>query len=331
MNNIIVDRWNEICFLLSGKTGRNLSEEKFEKDVIQALRVLDWKEYLGEIDVRPTYQLGAANKIMPDLIIKSEDKRKLFVIEIKQPDVPMNTKFQQQLFSYMRLLKLEYGILIGQAIQIFYDGDLIQQDDPVLLDTIRFERDSEQGVRFAELFSKEGFNPESLTEFTLHAIQNINKAENYRLLLKRIVSDDFTKNIYNLIKQELISDYDAELLDSVLSEIDLTVKAKSQPSEMNVIQKKVVSRHNENHNNKGSLPIELFPASEEDFKKKLLENRVAYITTFFTDGTQNTKTWKIYRLQESSTVIGNLRSRLEFRNGEWQKRGILRVLVTLDE
>ena len=63
MDNAIVDRWNEICFLLSEKAGKNISEEKFEKDVIQALRVLDWKEYLGEIDVRPTYQLGAANRI----------------------------------------------------------------------------------------------------------------------------------------------------------------------------------------------------------------------------------------------------------------------------
>ena len=243
----------------------------------------------------------------------------------------MNTKFQQQLFSYMRQLKLQYGILIEQTMQIFYDGDLIHQDDPVLLETIRFERDSEQGVRFTDLFSKEGFNPQSLKEFVSQAIQKINKAENYRLLLKRISSEEFTRNIYNLIKQELINDYDAELLDSVMSEIDIKVNVKSQQTKMNVVQKKVVSQHYENYKNTGSLPIELIPASEEEFKIRLLKNRVAYITTFFADGTQNTKTWKIYRLQESSTVIGNLRSRLEFRNGEWQKRGIVRVVVKLDE
>lgn len=38
----------------------------------------------------------------------------------------------------MRQLKLEFGILIGQGIQVFYDGDLAKQDDPVLLETIKF-------------------------------------------------------------------------------------------------------------------------------------------------------------------------------------------------
>lgn len=159
MNN---EKWNEICFLLSENIRLDISENDFEQNVIQALRVLDWKEYSGDIEIRPSFQVGAANRITPDFVIKSSDNRKLFVIEIKQPNIPLNSRFQQQLFSYMRQLRLEYGILIGQGIQIFYDGDLAKQEDPILLETIKFTKDNEKGLKFVELFAKESFNQESL-------------------------------------------------------------------------------------------------------------------------------------------------------------------------
>jgi hypothetical protein len=119
------DKWNEICFLLSENVKKEISENSFEQIVIQALRVLDWKQFSGDYEIRPSYQIGATNRITPDFVIKSTGNHKLFVIEIKQPNIPITSNHQQQLFSYMRQLKMEYGVLIGQAIQIFYDGDLI--------------------------------------------------------------------------------------------------------------------------------------------------------------------------------------------------------------
>ena len=127
------ENWNEICFLLSSNVRIDTSEREFEKDVIQALRVLGWKEFLGDIQIRPSFQIGASNRITPDFVINSPEKKDLFVIEIKQPSIPLNINIQQQLFSYMRQLRLQYGVLIGQAIQIFYDGDLTDHGNPFLL------------------------------------------------------------------------------------------------------------------------------------------------------------------------------------------------------
>lgn len=62
----------------------------------------------------------------------------------------------------MRQLKLEFGILIGQGIQVFYDGDLAKQDDPVLLETIKFSKDLEKGLKFVELFAKDSFDKQAL-------------------------------------------------------------------------------------------------------------------------------------------------------------------------
>ena len=43
-----MEKWNEICFLLSKNHLTDISESDFEQNIIKALRVLDWKEYKGK-------------------------------------------------------------------------------------------------------------------------------------------------------------------------------------------------------------------------------------------------------------------------------------------
>jgi hypothetical protein len=224
MNN---EKWNEICFLLSDNIRAEISENDFELNVIQALRVLDWKEYSGDLQIRPSFAIGASNRIIPDIIVNSVEKRNLFVIEIKQPSIPLNTKFQQQLFSYMRQLKLQYGVLIGQVIQIFYDGDLTEYDDPILLETIDFEKDSQKGIKFVELFNKKDFTHDALNNFTKNILKNINRKNEQKVLLNKIISPDYELKILELIKLDLQKEYDGEIIDNVLQGLSLKITTKN--------------------------------------------------------------------------------------------------------
>lgn len=217
------ERWNELCFLLSEDIKKDISEQLFEQQVIQALLILGWKKSAGDFEVRPSIQLGAANKITPDLVVKSAEKRNLFVIEIKQPILPHALIHQKQLFSYMRLLKVEYGILIGQSIQVFYDGPKSKQSDPLLLDTIKFEIDSEKGCQFVELFSKDSFSILALEAYVTSVIENINRKQEIIELVNMVVSEEYKSKILGFIKQDLISDFDGETIDSVLHEIKVSV------------------------------------------------------------------------------------------------------------
>ncbi|HBG80754.1 MAG TPA: hypothetical protein DDW74_08525 [Porphyromonadaceae bacterium] len=328
MNN---EKWNEICFLLFDSIKFDISENDFEKNVVQALRVLDWKEYSGDIEIRPSLPIGAANKITPDFVIKSSDNKKLFVIEIKQPSIPLTSKFQQQLFSYMRQLRLEYGILIGQEIQIFYDGDLSNQEDPILLETINFTKDNEKGLRFVELFGKESFNRESLKSYTISALKKINRREEHKILTKKILSESYQDKIRELIKQDFLNEYDGELIDTVLKELRIEIKQKNIEQNPTELPKNQLKQEVNIDYSAGVLPIELNPSSESEFKQRLLSTKTAYITTFYNNGTTKQKVWNALRFSESSGVLGNLRSRPEFRNGEWQKLGIERVYVSIDK
>jgi hypothetical protein len=227
MNNEI---WNEICFLLSTNIKNDISESDFEQNVLQALRILDWKEFKGDIQIRPSFQIGAANRIMPDFVINSEEKKNLFVIEIKQPSIPINTSFQQQLFSYMRQLRLQYGILIGEVIQVFYDGDLTDHDDPVLIETIEFESNSKKGEKFVELFSKQKFDYETLKSFTIYSLKRINRKADQKKLLNKILSPEYREEVIELIKQDFLNKYDAEIIENVLKEININISS-NRPSE----------------------------------------------------------------------------------------------------
>ncbi len=217
------EKWYEICFLLSDNIKADISEKNYEQNVIQVLRILDWKEYLGDLKIRPSYPVGASNRIMPDFVIGSSETNNLFVIEIKQPSLPINIKFQQQLFSYMRLLKLQYGLLIGETIQIFYDGDLTDHDDPVLLDTIEFKKDNNRGVKFVELFSKESFSNENLKSYTLNSLKRINRKVEQKTLEHKITSKEFETEVLELIKQSLLKQYDGELIEMILQKVSINI------------------------------------------------------------------------------------------------------------
>lgn len=80
-------------------------------------------------------------------------------------------------------------------------------------------------------------------------------------------------------------------------------------------------------NGNGVLPITLEPTDPNIFKNDLLVFKKAEIQTTYSDGRIEQKPWIVTKLKASSNVIGNLRSRPEYRSGNWQSKGIIKVHV----
>ena len=79
------------------------------------------------------------------------------------------------------------------------------------------------------------------------------------------------------------------------------------------------------------LPITLEPSSPESFKDALLSTKQAWIVEKYLDGSEKVRLWNAERISRSSNIIGNLRSRPEFRAGTWQRNGIVSVLVSIEK
>ena len=77
------------------------------------------------------------------------------------------------------------------------------------------------------------------------------------------------------------------------------------------------------------LPITLEPPQSAEFKRQLLASRRAQITTFYNDGRIVHNPWDASKFAETSNVMGNLRSRPEFRKDAWQRSGIVKVHVRI--
>ncbi len=75
------------------------------------------------------------------------------------------------------------------------------------------------------------------------------------------------------------------------------------------------------------LPIFLVPSDPVSFKREFLKSRIAEIEMAYCDGSTDVKPWRLKAFTDSSNVIGNLRSRPEFRKNNWQARGIRQITV----
>ncbi|MBK7962435.1 MAG: hypothetical protein IPK04_15365 [Bdellovibrionales bacterium] len=75
------------------------------------------------------------------------------------------------------------------------------------------------------------------------------------------------------------------------------------------------------------LKIELIPQDAGEFKAQLLSSKVATIEVIFDDGKIEQKIWNAANMTSESNVLGNLRSRPDFRSGKWQASGISSIRV----
>ena len=78
------------------------------------------------------------------------------------------------------------------------------------------------------------------------------------------------------------------------------------------------------------LPITLEPQNSLDFLAALLRTKEAWLEVSYNDGRKEVRRWDAPRMSRSSNVIGNLRSRPEFRAGNWQNKGIASLRVSIE-
>jgi len=147
--------WNDICYRIKDKN-QNISESEFEIIVENIFERLGWS-IRNEIITRKTIPIGSAGKsLIPDIIISKNDEY-YFVVELKKPNNVLNERNTIQLFSYMRQSKINFGVLIGKTIQVYYDIPNTN-NEPKIVNEIEFDMDLEEGIELIELLSKNKFS-----------------------------------------------------------------------------------------------------------------------------------------------------------------------------
>ena len=79
-----------------------------------------------------------------------------------------------------------------------------------------------------------------------------------------------------------------------------------------------------------SLPISLDPENAAAFLAALLRTKEAWLEVLYSDGRKEIRRWDASLMRPSSSVMGNLRSRPEFRAGTWRDNGVARLRVSIE-
>lgn len=196
----IMDKWNFIVAQVDKKRSALESEvQQFWVELLSDSTFFGYSKFAGEVDSQRSIIIGRKERVIPDIIIRdSANNRDLFVIELKQHNLTYRKEYKDQLISYMKLLSLKIGVLICDKIYLFFDN----RGETISLE-ISFEKNSENGCHFIELFSKGNFDENQVrqwiernNELKLH-VQEMQSQLKDATYLEDLIRHDFAKRYTN--------------------------------------------------------------------------------------------------------------------------------------
>lgn len=217
----MTENWNKIVDFYH--KNRNALETQIQKDWENLFaEKFGYSRLDEEIDNQRSIQIGSTDRIIPDIIIRSsQENQDLFVVELKQ-----HTSFagHQQLFSYLKQLKLDIGVLVCNKLYIYdYDTGKDDNNQPVL--EIEFTKDNPDGIKFVELFSKDSFDKESVKKFIRERKEEREKEQENIRAIQQKVTTDYVKQ---LLQNQLAATYSQTEIQQALKGIDITVERKGK-------------------------------------------------------------------------------------------------------
>lgn len=218
------DTWEEICFILAENIDQNIAEKEFEKEVLRAIEKLGWQEYKNDIKRQPSLQVGRQGSLRPDLVIYGQEKEALVVVEVKKPIENLSRDDSiGQLKSYMRQMKADFGLLVGNEIRIYYDGERNpHKTEPLLLDKIDFDRASTDGCNFVEIFTKDNLVGQKYSGYLEKKIGKYNKEMEINKLKNNLLSDTTQEKITKFLRTEY-ADFGGDIFSSAMKTIKIEI------------------------------------------------------------------------------------------------------------
>ena len=182
----------------------------------------NYKRTSNEIDPFRTIHIGSIERVIPDIILKIGDKD-IIDIELKQYCLPFDSKFEEQLKSYLKLLNLSVGLIVCQKIYFCW---FEYKENKVYKIEIPFVESNEDGIELMDLLCKETFSEEKVKEFIvgkLKELEDRKKRKENILKIKKSIDDNLIKTL--LIDYFTNKKYAKDEILQALDEINISVSA----------------------------------------------------------------------------------------------------------
>lgn len=202
----MADIWKTFSFDLIERKKKNVDEATYHQTIENQLQLLGWTKYEGEINHKVDIQIGNHGRIQPDITIGKQPDW-MFVIEVKRPSHSIQQKDISQLTSYMRQLKLNVGIYIGEDIEVFYDkADSSEDARCVYRIELKLDKNP-RGEKFTDLFCKQNFSKEAVSRFCEDCIKEQEKQESLGRIRAQLLSANGSNDIGAFVLSGLSEKY----------------------------------------------------------------------------------------------------------------------------
>lgn len=221
------DNWIEIVESLKPYFATNPIEGKYQHEIENCLKMLGWKKSNGTMEPQLTLQIGNSNSIRPDIVLQHNDGneclRPVLPIEIKRPCNVHTEKQDGQLKSYMRQLRLNVGLYIGESIQLFYDNpdDL---EPPVCVLFANIDSEDMNGEILCDLLNYSEFSYIKLETFCRKQYDELKaKQDIHQRMLEFFNGTDSISNILKLLKEKIVNEgFDAGIVEEELKKVTIS-------------------------------------------------------------------------------------------------------------
>lgn len=222
------EKWNQFVYFLCEDKKNRTTESAYHKRIEAQLQLLGWSMCNNEICHKPNLSIGSSGRIQPDILIQKDNDNQ-FVIEVKRPTHTQRPDDCTQLLSYMRQLRLDVGIYIGEHIEIFYDQP--DNKNPLSVLKIPLELNNKRGVRFIELFSKDQFSKDRIIQFCKKRIDEMQRQESLKKIKDALINNA-GQLIKEVMKQHLLEKYADSFSETDITEmletLDFTATSKQE-------------------------------------------------------------------------------------------------------
>lgn len=277
------ENWQEIVSILRPHFESNSTEDIYQKEIEACLQILGWKRFNRSMLSQCTLPIGNNNNIRLDILLRKNETNVL-PIEIKRPSNICNERQELQLMSYMRQLRLNVGMYVGENIRLYYDNPEDNMD-AVCVFSAKIDENDAHGEKICELLNHVTFDKDTFEAFCRQEYDKMQTRKNlHQLFCEYFSTENGIANMQALIKEKFLADgYDEFAIEESMKSLQIAINysPKVQLSqriiESNTIQHSLIrNKHSFTH------------ISDSESDKTRTYTRTAPISTLkvtFADGT----------------------------------------------